>query len=114
MRVTSEFWVSALLRRAQGEGAFATVVNRGATSAGAIYVVVSDMQGGCNLIAPAPQSLYEEPQHDIRKFEVIMSGVTMTEISQKLEREKSFDPDIWIVEIEDHNMRSFVDDVLDL
>ncbi|MEP2580565.1 MAG: DUF1491 family protein, partial [Roseibium sp.] len=38
MRVTSEFFVSALVRRVFGEGGFAAVSRRGAPEAGAVFV----------------------------------------------------------------------------
>jgi hypothetical protein len=38
MRLKSELWVKAYLRRCQHEGAFAVLVRRGDEDAGAIYV----------------------------------------------------------------------------
>lgn len=40
-------------------------------------------------------------------------GQSQGEIDQKISRERSFDPDIWLVEIEDRLARSFIDTVID-
>lgn len=114
MRVTSELWVSALIRRAEAAGAFAMVVRKGAAEAGAIFVIVNDLQGGVQLHAPAPQTDYSLEHRPERRFECVIgdagdAATAADEIAAKLDREKSFDPDIWIVEIEDKQGRSFID-----
>ena len=109
MRVTSGIWVSALLRRAQTAGAFATVVNKGAQEAGAIFICVNNMNGQMTLYCPAPQSFYETDSLTDREFECVLEAVTVKELDERLVREKSFDPDIWIVEIEDKDARSFIE-----
>ncbi|MFV8096477.1 DUF1491 family protein, partial [Enterobacter cloacae complex sp.6730737] len=45
MRLKSAIFVSALLRRAQVEGAYGVVVRRGSEEAGAIFVKVSRLDG---------------------------------------------------------------------
>lgn len=112
MRVTSSLWVSALLRRARAEAAFATVLNKGAESAGAIFVVTNNMQGQVSLLGPAPQSFFDEDATLERKFEWLLQHVTEDDVKERLEREKSFDPDIWVVEIEDRAMRPFVEEIV--
>lgn len=112
MRLTSEFWVAALVRRAQGIGAFATVLNKGAASAGSIYVIVTDMLGQYQLLGPAPQAFYDSDDDGVRKFELVAAVATADEVRERIERELSFDPDIWVVEIEDREMRSFIEDVV--
>ena len=44
-RVTSDFWVSAYLRRVMTEGAFAALRQRGAAEAGAIFVKLDLLDG---------------------------------------------------------------------
>lgn len=100
MRVTADLWVSALLRRVFSAGGFAAVVKRGATEAGAVFVLVRDRFGETSLFAPAPQTSYDSAKPDERLFTPVASGEDMTAIEQRLEREKRFDPDIWVVEIE--------------
>ena len=108
MRVTSEFWVSALIRRCQLDGAFATVIHKGAAEAGAIFLIVNNLQGANTLIGPAPQADYGSTGPQERQFECLLSDAASSDIDQKIARERSFDPDIWVVEIEDKKGRSFL------
>ena len=108
MRVTSEFWVSALIRRSQKAGAFATVIHRGAKEAGAIFLIINDLEGGNALYGPAPQADYSFEGGTERQFECVLEATTMAEIDQKISRERNFDPDIWVVEIEDREGRTFL------
>ena len=62
------------------------------------------------LYAPAPQSAFEERGIE-RRFsrahapEYLEAG----DIEQRLSKEIRFDPDVWIVEVEDRRGRSFLD-----
>lgn len=110
MRVTSEFWVSALIRRCQTAGSFATVVHRGASEAGAIFLIINDLQGNNALYSPAPQTDYSLEGGAERQFECLMEQSDAAEIESKIRSERSFDPDIWVVEIEDRQGRTFIPD----
>lgn len=99
MRVTSEFFVSALVRRLFAEGGFAAVSRRGAEEAGAVFVSVDRLDQTFDLYGPAPQAFFsEQPQG--RLFEQILSGVAAEAVSERLQREARMDPDYWLVEIE--------------
>lgn len=100
MRVTSDFWVSALTRRVQNEGGFAAVIRRGATEAGAIFLVSRSRLGELSLFGPAPQADYDEARPSERLFVLLVKAGSQAEVDAKLEREMRFDPDIWIVELE--------------
>lgn len=99
MRVTSEFFVSALVRRLFAEGGFAAVSRRGAEEAGAVFVSVDRLSGSFDLYGPAPQAFFsEQPQG--RLFERILSSVDADAIGARLQREARMDPDYWLVEVE--------------
>ena len=100
MRVTTDLWVSALLRRVFGAGGFAAVVKRGATEAGAVFVLSRGRLGEVSLFGPAPQTSYDSAKPDDRFFTLLGAGDDATVLDTRLEREKKFDPDIWVVEIE--------------
>lgn len=100
MRVTSELWVSALLRRAFAAGGFAAVERKGAPEAGAVFVVVRSRLGTMRLFGPAPQSSYEEAGPSDRLFTELAGGVDADAVSSRIERETRFDPDLWLVELE--------------
>ncbi|MET1411042.1 DUF1491 family protein [Roseibium sp. HPY-6] len=99
MRVTSEFFVSALVRRIFTEGGFAAISRRGAEEAGAVFVSIDRLDGSFDLYGPAPQAMFSD-QPLGRLFEKILSSVDTTDISQRLQNEARMDPDYWLVEIE--------------
>lgn len=109
MRLKSAFWVSAYIRRCQMEGATAVLRRRGAPEAGAIFIVLDTLDGRQKLYGPAPQtSAGDHPGMD-RMF-IEAAGVTDgVAISEKLDRELRFDPDIWVVDVEDRGGRHFLD-----
>ncbi|CAN7435646.1 DUF1491 family protein [Mesorhizobium amorphae] len=100
MRVTTDLWVSALLRRVFAAGGFAAVVKRGAAEAGAVFVLARSRLGEVALFGPAPQTSYDSAKPDDRLFTLLGSGDDAAMLDARLEREKKFDPDIWVVEIE--------------
>jgi hypothetical protein len=109
MRLTSDFFVAALVRRAFTEGAFAAVTKRGAAEAGAIFLIVDRLDGSADLYGPAPQSFMEEGSTE-RRFERVLTGAERLAIRERLDKERRFDSDLWIVEIEDRAGRSFLPD----
>lgn len=97
-RLTSDFWVSAFLRR---HGGAAVLRRRGAASAGAIFIKIDRLDGTADLYAPAPQSLIEADRGQDRLFvRVFQSPVDYLDVEAKLAREISFDSDVWIVELD--------------
>jgi len=99
MRVTTDFWMSALLRRVFSGGGFAAIVKRGSPEAGAVFVILRDRMGGTELFGPAPQTSYDSAKPDERRF-TRLQVKDEPELHARLEREKRFDPDIWVAEIE--------------
>ncbi len=107
-RLTSEFWVSAYLRRCAVEGVVAVLRRRGAAEAGAIMIKVDRLDGTATLLGPAPQSEAAESGErgfaPLHRDAVIDAGAA----EDRLKRETSFDPDLWIVEVEDRQGRTFL------
>jgi len=101
MRLTSDFWVSALIRKVQGDGGFAYLARRGSKEAGAIFIKISSRLGTCDLYSPAPQTSYEENSDGERMFLRILHDVDDLKVSERMERETRFDPDLWLIELED-------------
>jgi hypothetical protein len=110
MRLKSNIWVAAYLRRCQTEGVFGAVRRRGAEEAGAIFVKVATLDGNAMLYAPAPQTVYEEGRPAERIFSpAAPEQMPEAVIEDRLAREIRFDPDVWIVETEDRAGRHFLD-----
>jgi hypothetical protein len=108
MRVTSALWVSAYVRRCFVEGMTAAVSRKGSEEAGAIFVVVDRLDGTADLFGPAPQSAFDSTPSD-RLFQRLMERVPPAEVAQRIEKERRFDPDVWVVDVEDKAGRSFLD-----
>ncbi len=104
MRLTTDFWVSALLRRVFADGGFGAILSRGATEAGAVFILCRDRLGNVDLYGPAPQTSYDSAKPDERQFILIESGEGAELVDKRLERERRFDPDIWVVEVESGNL----------
>ncbi len=102
-------WVGAYVRRCSVEGAIATVVRRGSNEAGVIAVVIDRLDGTADLYMPAPQSVFDDAHPGDRLFQRVIEKQTRDAVSAHLEREKRFDPDIWVVEVDDRAGRSFLD-----
>ena len=110
MRLKSAIFVAALVRRANGVGAFAAVRRRGSEGAGAIFVKVATLDGNAALYGPALPSLDAEPDSGTRLFRPLVApGTPESEAEQRMVREIGFDPDLWFVEIEDRAGRHFLE-----
>ena len=102
MRLTSEFWVAALVRRVNQSGAFAALGHKGAAEAGAIFIKFRNPDGTYDLYGPAPQGAYDESKPQDRQFISLRQGVAEPEVDADLDKQKRWDRDLWIVEIEDY------------
>jgi hypothetical protein len=103
VRLRSDIWVAAYLRRCGVEGASAVLRRRGAAEAGAIFVKVDHLNGSATLYGPAPQSVAAETPRGVdRMFARTHAGplISSDEAEARLKRELAFDPDLWIVEVE--------------
>jgi hypothetical protein len=111
MRLKTALWVAAYLRRCNVEGVFGVVRRRGAEEAGAVFVRVSRLDGTSDLFGPAPQSAFDAAEGAARAFTPSLAGQTApdSEVEAYLARQLKFDPDIWIVEIDDRAGRNFLD-----
>ena len=113
MRIKSEIWVRAYLRRCQTESVPVVIVRRGDDAAGAIFICVDRLDGTVCLYGPAPAGLAEV---DIeRRFVSCFESrsVSASDAERYLTRQQEFDPDLWIVEIEDRAGRHFLGDALE-
>ncbi len=114
MRLKSAIWVSAYIRRCNVEGAFAAVRRRGAEEAGAIFVKLNRLDGTAELFGPAPQTAFDEAHPADRAFSRCLKEqpAPETKIEDRIAREIRFDPDVWIIEVEDRAGRHFLDPVV--
>lgn len=110
MRIKSNIWVAAYLRRCQTQNIFGVVRRKGAEEAGAVFVKLALLDGRALLFSPAPQTAYDESRPADRVFaQSTPEPVPEQAVEERLVKEIRFDSDIWIVEIEDRAGRHFLD-----
>ena len=96
----------ALIRRAEVAGASAFVVRKGAEEAGAVILTVSRLDGTCLVLNQARDG----------KGELVWARPLGDWTDEKraranwCDKQVKFDPDLWIVEVEDRQGRAFVDE----
>src|SRR4029079_17426117 len=103
MRLKSAIWVAAYIRRCHIEGAFAAVRRRGAEEAGAIFIKLNRLDGTAELFGPAPPSAFDEVNLSGRPSSRSLGAAPVPEskVEDRIGREVRFDPDVWIIEVED-------------
>lgn len=110
MRLKSEIWVKAYLRRCAGAGVPCVVVRRGDTDSGVIFIKVARLDGTAALLGPAAAGISEGDAD--RRWSLIIASASEAEIDARMAREARLDPDFWLVEIEDRQGRHFLDEWL--
>jgi hypothetical protein len=101
-RLKSDIWVHALLRRCAVQGLNGAVVHRGAAEAGAVFVIINQLNGLHHLLVPPPGPAYDDIGD--RQFEMAFPDPKpWPEISAYVAKRRKTDPDIWVVEIEDRH-----------
>jgi hypothetical protein len=110
MRLRSDIWVMAYLRRCQSAGVAVVVMRRGDAHAGAIYLCINHLNGSVALFGPAPAGMVETSIE--RRWTNCLNQILVSEQEAQayLARQLEFDPDIWIVEVEDKQGRHFLDE----
>lgn len=86
----------------------AAVEKHGSEEAGAIFIRIRHRDGTESLAAPAPQTAFDADHSGDRLFELRKSRVPETEISEAIARERRFDSDIWVVEIETDSPETYL------
>lgn len=111
MRLKTSIWVAAYLRRVQVEGAFAVLRRRGAEEAGAVFIKIDRLDGTSDIYAPAPQTAFDEARPSDRIFSPALKALPAdnADVEAYLARQLRFDPDVWIVEVEERTGRHFLD-----
>ena len=108
MLLSTDVWVGALIRRAEGAGAFATVLRKGDPRAGAVLVKAVDRRKGqVRLYAEATRADGERVW--MRPARTEEEG----ELDAYVDRAVSRDPDLWVVEVEDAQGRHFLTEPVD-
>jgi hypothetical protein len=114
MRLKTEIWAKAYLRRLNGEMIPAAVLRHGDDSAGAIFIKVNTLDGCAQLLAPAPAGLDGVPAELGRAWTYVFAegAVPEADADAFLAKQVRYDPDLWLIELEDPKGRHFLDEYL--
>jgi len=104
MRLTADVWVSAYLTRLRLADIPAFVVRKGDATAGAVLVKLNTLDGRAVVF----QRSFDLVTGD-RKWMVLTEGEE-PEVDAALARQAEFDPDLWIIEVEDRAGRHLLDE----
>lgn len=109
MRLSSEFWIKAHMRRCTAGGAFAVVARHGDDRSGAVFLKINLLDGRARLLGPAPAGM--SGSEGERQFQVHVEPAPEADVDRYIARQVEFDADLWVIEIEDRQGRSFLDDM---
>ena len=104
MRLTAEFWVQAYLARLRTYEIPGFVVAHGDDTAGAVLVKLNTLDGKAVLY----QRVFDL-MSDTRRWDVLADGDEAA-VDAAVNRQRGFDADIWVLEVEDRQGRHLLDE----
>ncbi len=109
MRLKAELRVNAHLRRCTLENIPAVLSRRGHASAGSIFVLVDLCDGRGMLYGPPPGPVSDED--GVTRWQSLNGPEPgdMAQLRDMLKRQAAFDPDIWIIEMDERTGRHLLD-----
>jgi hypothetical protein len=103
-RLASGVWVSAYLARLEQAGIYAHVMHRGEATAGAVAIKLATMDGRASVFA---RTLDGEGE---RVWTALVDAAPETEADAAIARQRRFDRDLWVIEVEDPRGRHLLDE----
>jgi hypothetical protein len=103
-RLTARFWVDAYLARLRFHDIPAFVVSHGDDTAGAVLIKLNTLDGQ----ATAFQRSFDLMTGD-RKWMELSSGPE-ADVDASITKQRSFDSDLWVIEVEDRAGRHLLDE----
>jgi len=102
-RLTARFWVDAYLARLRLHDIPAFVVAHGDDTAGAILIKLNTLDG---------QAIAYMREFDLttdKRHWAVMAEGQENHVDAAITRQRAFDPDLWVVEVEDRQGRHLLD-----
>ncbi|WP_170342650.1 DUF1491 family protein [Ruegeria arenilitoris] len=103
-RLTAEFWVHAYLARLRLHEIPAFVVSHGDDTAGAVLVKLNTLDGNATAFQRSFDLL-----SGARKWIELATGPE-AEVDEAIARQRSFDSDLWVIEVEDRQGRHLLNE----
>ncbi|WP_113910640.1 DUF1491 family protein [Roseovarius dicentrarchi] len=102
-RLTAEFWVHAYIARLRGADIPAFVTAHGDDASGAVLVKLNTLDGQA-----AAYCRSFDLMSGARKWDTLISGAE-ADVDAAIARQRGFDPDLWVIEVEDRAGRHLLD-----
>ena len=102
-RLTADFWVRAYLARLRLADIPAFVTAKGDPTAGAVLVKCATLDGRARVLQRSFDLM-----SGARAWVVLAEGAE-AEVDASVARQRRFDPDLWVIEIEDRQGRTLLD-----
>jgi hypothetical protein len=102
-RLATGVWVSAYLMRLSLEGIHAHVVRKGDRTAGAVAVKVALMNGKASFFTRGYRLDGEFG------WQAQIEDAPEADVDAALDRQRRYDPDLWVIEVEDPRGRHMLD-----
>lgn len=103
-RLTARFWVDAYLARLRVHDIPAFVVAHGDDTGGAVLVKLATLDGNAVLY----QRSFDLMSGERRWVE--LSGGAERDVDEVVRRQRGFDPDLWVIEVEDRQGRHLLEE----
>ncbi len=100
-RLMTEIWVQACVRRANAQGIAVTVVHKGDPARGSVLVKLMAFEKGCVVLAETRDPAGARAWLRGTGAEPVEEAVADAYIA----RNRKYDPDLWVIEIEDRTGR---------
>ena len=101
-RLTSDFWVRAYLRRLQLVDIPAFITAKGDATAGAVIVKLNTLDGNA-------KAFHRSYDLDGNRVWAVLADGAERDVDASLTKQRSFDPDIWVIEVESRDGRHLLD-----
>lgn len=102
-RVTTEFWISAYRTRLQLAEIPAFITSKGDATAGAVLVKLNTLDGRARVF-------HRSYDADFNRVWVVLSEGDERDVDQAISNQRGFDPDLWVIEVEDRDGRHLLDE----
>ncbi|MGH1412107.1 MAG: DUF1491 family protein [Pelagimonas sp.] len=102
-RLTARFWVDAYLARLRFQDIPAFVVSHGDDTAGSVLVKLNTLDGQARAFTRSFDLMSGE-----RVWAELASG-TEAGVDDSIAKQRGFDPDLWVIEVEDRSGRHLLD-----
>ena len=101
--VKAHLWVKAHLALCFSQGLTAVVAQKGAPEAGVVYAQITVSATQVRVLAPAPGPAFDDQGQRTWSLPLGLDFVTPQKADEYFKRQRSFDPDIWIIDIDDRD-----------